>query len=158
MRIEAYLQKSPVYQIRLAARALTGRVEQMLRADGCDLSFLEALVLVSIFFEDPRQALPSRLADTFSTTRGNISHCVSSLEAKGLLRRRIDTEDTRSFHLILKPTGRKRAIELIRIFDSLQTQLERRIGVVEIESALTLVRQLEQACCSLARTNADSNS
>lgn len=152
MRIQAYLEKSPVYQIRRAAQVLTAQLEQMLQAtpEGRDLSFLEALLLVSIFLEDPRPAQPSRLADTFSTTRGNISHCVSSLEAKGLIRRRIDPEDTRAFQLMLRPYGRKRALELIAILDRLQRQLERRIGAAEIESALSVIGQVERICASSA--------
>lgn len=115
-----------------------------------DLNFLEALVLVAIFLEHPKPAQPSRLAETFSTTRGNISHCITGLEAKGLLRRRIDEKDTRAFQLELKPPGRKRAVELIRILDSLQRQLERRIGISEIESALAVVKEVERVCETLA--------
>ena len=152
MRIQAYLEKSPVYQIRRAAQVLTAQVEEMLEGspEGRDLSFLEALLLVSIFLEDPQPAQPSRLADTFSTTRGHISHCISSLEAKGLVRRRIDPEDTRAFQLTLKPYGRKRALELIAILDRLQRQLERRIGAAEIESALSVIGQVERICSSKA--------
>ncbi len=148
MRIAAYLEKSPVFQIRRAARVVTAQLEQMFLGaqERGDLSFLEALLLVSIFFEHPRPVQPSRLAATFSTTRGNISHCISTLEAKGLLRRQIDPDDTRAFHLTLKPQGRKRALELIRILDRLQRQLERRIGAAEIESALAVMKEVEQVC------------
>jgi DNA-binding MarR family transcriptional regulator len=48
---------------------------------------------------------PSYLAETFQTTRGNVSHCISSLEAKGLSRRRIDAEDARALELVLEPAS-----------------------------------------------------
>ena len=148
MRIETYLKQSPVYQIHRAARILTASMGRLL-ADR-QVNLLEALVLVSVFFEDPRPVQPSRLAETFSTTRGNISHCVSGLEAKGLLRRQIDPEDSRAFHLALKPQGRKCAMELIRVLDHLQRQLERRIGTNEIDTALSVIQGVERVCGSLA--------
>ena len=55
-------------------------------ADG--LGFMEGLLLAAIFFEAPRPIKPSHLAETFATTRGNVSHAISSLEAKGLVQRR----------------------------------------------------------------------
>jgi len=35
-----------------------------------------------------------------------VSHCVSSLEAKGLLQRKIDPEDARAFLLTLETAGK----------------------------------------------------
>ena len=45
--------------------------------------FREGLVLAALFFEAEQTVMPSELAETFAMTRGSISHCVSSLEAKG---------------------------------------------------------------------------
>jgi DNA-binding MarR family transcriptional regulator len=63
------------------------------------------LVLAAIFFEKKGGVKPSYLAETLQTTRGNVSHCISSLEAKGLLRRRIDAEDARALELVLEPAS-----------------------------------------------------
>ena len=41
-----------------------------------DLGFMEGLVVAAIFFEAPRPIKPSHLAETFSTTRGNVSHAI----------------------------------------------------------------------------------
>ncbi len=83
MRIDAFLRESPMFAVNRAARRFESLAARVLAAD--DLGFLEALVLAALFFEAPRQVKPSQLAETFSTTRGNLSHCISSLEAKGLL-------------------------------------------------------------------------
>ena len=40
------------------------------------------MVLAAIFFEKRGQIKP-QLAEAFQTTRSNVSHCISSLEAKG---------------------------------------------------------------------------
>lgn len=148
MRIEVFLKQSPVFQVNRASRTFNGYLARILSER--DISFLEALVLVAVFFEDSRPVQPSSLAQTLSTTRGNISHCVSSLEAKGLIRRRLDPEDARSLHLILKPQGRKSAIEVIRTFDQMQRQIERRVGAAEIQAALSVIRQVEDCCGSIA--------
>lgn len=144
MRIEAFLLQSPVFAVSRAARLLDGHLARILRSH--EVSFFESLVLVSIFFEEPRAIKPSRLAETFSTTRGNVSHCISTLEAKGLVRRRIDPEDARGFHVSLKPPGKALAMRLIRTFDRLQKELEREIGASDLQVALAVIRGVERVC------------
>src|SRR5579875_625339 len=117
----------------LAARALAGD----------KLSFLEGLTLAALFFEAPRPVKPSQLAETFGTTRGNVSHCISSLEAKGLLQRRIDPEDARVFLLALKPQGRRASLRVIAVFDKLQKEFEGEIGKAALAGMLRELRRLE---------------
>ena len=78
MRFEAFLRESPLFAIRRASRQFDSHLTQVLQAG--EITFLEALTLVSIFFEDPAPIKPSVLAATLSTTRGNVSHCISALE------------------------------------------------------------------------------
>ena len=85
----------------------------------------------------------SELAETFKTTRGNVSHCVSSLEAKGLLLRKIDPEDARAYQLTLKPQGKKCAVRVIGVFDKLQREFEREIGKTALVEMLKNLRRLE---------------
>ncbi|HEX4031391.1 MAG TPA: MarR family transcriptional regulator [Terracidiphilus sp.] len=117
----------------LAARALAGD----------KLGFLEGLTLAALFFEAPRLVKPSQLADTFGTTRGNVSHCLSSLEAKGLLQRRIDPEDARAYQLTLKPQGKRCAVRVIAAFDRLQKEFESEIGKTALGEMLKAIRKLE---------------
>ncbi len=144
MRIEAFLDESPLFEIYRVSRRLDTELQRILGPDA--VSFFEALVLVSILFEEPRTVKPSRLAETFSTGRGNISNCISALEARGLVKRRIDPEDGRSIQLVLKPQGRKYAMQAIRSLDQLQKQFEKKIGMAQLRSALHAVRQVEQIC------------
>jgi DNA-binding MarR family transcriptional regulator len=108
-----------------------------------DLGFMEGLVLAAIFFESPRLIKPSDLAETFSTTRGNISHAISSLEAKGLVQRKIDQTDARAFLLTLKPAGKKCAMRVIAAFDRMQQGFEQRVGRVALTNSLEVIRALE---------------
>src|SRR6185437_11852560 len=113
MRIESFLRQSPVFQISASARRLDGCLTRILRSE--EVTFFEALILAAIFFEKKRGVKPSELSQTLQTTRGNISHGISSLEAKGLVRRRMDPEDARAIQLTLLPAGRKRAARVVGV-------------------------------------------
>jgi DNA-binding MarR family transcriptional regulator len=140
MRINAFLHESPMFAVNRAARRFESLAMRVFAAD--DLGFLEGLVLAALFFE-ARPLMPSELAETFKTTRGNVSHCVSSLEAKGLLLRKIDPEDARAYQLTLKPQGKKCAVRVIGVFDKLQREFEREIGKTALVEMLKNLRRLE---------------
>jgi len=141
MRIDAFLRESPMFAVNRAARRFESLATQVFAGD--NLSFLEGLVLAAMFFEVPRPVQPSQLADTFGTTRGNVSHCISSLEAKGLLQRRIDSGDARAYELTLKPQGKKCALRVISAFDRLQKEFEEQVGKTVLSDTLKAIRKLE---------------
>jgi DNA-binding MarR family transcriptional regulator len=141
MRIDAFLHQSPMFAVNRAARRFESLTAQVLAGDG--LGFLEGLILAAMFFEAPQPVKPSQLAETFGTTRGNISHSVSSLEGKGLLQRKIDPEDARSYLLMLKPQGKRCAVRVIGAFDRLQNQFEGEIGKTALGEMLKSLRKLE---------------
>jgi DNA-binding MarR family transcriptional regulator len=141
MRINAFLHESPMFAVNRAARRFDSLTAQILAAD--NLSFLEGLVLAAMFFEAPQQVKPSQLAETFGTTRGNVSHCISSLEAKGLLQRRIDPADARAYLLTLKPQGKRCALRVIAAFDKLQNEFEHEISKTALSETLKTIRKLE---------------
>jgi DNA-binding MarR family transcriptional regulator len=150
MRIEAFLRQSPIFQASRIARRTEVSLNAILRDE--ELTFFEALMLAAIFFEKKVGIKPSDLAETFQTTRGNVSHCVSSLEAKGLVRRRIDPEDARSFRLVLQPAGKKRAVRAVGIFDRMQTQFEKNVGVAKLAGMLEQMRAVEELCSRMAES------
>ena len=141
MRIEAFLSESPMFAITRAARRLEALAARTLVADR--LGFLESLVIASLFFEAPRQVKPSELAATFAPARGSISHCISSLEAKGLVQRKIDPEDARAYLLSLKPQGRRCALRAIEALDHLQKRFEDEVGRAELAAMLGSIRKLD---------------
>ena len=141
MRINAFLYESPMFAVSRAARRFDALASRALAAD--ELNFLEGLVLAALFFESPKLVKPSQLAETFGTTRGTVSHCVSSLEAKGHLQRKIDPGDARAFQLSLKPQGKKCALRVIAAFDRLQKEFESEIGKVALGEMLKAIRKLE---------------
>ncbi|MGA8939889.1 MAG: MarR family transcriptional regulator [Acidobacteriaceae bacterium] len=143
MRIETFLNQSPMFCIAVTARRFDTLTSHLLEAD--DLNFLEALILATLFFESPTVVKPSHLAETFATTRGNVSHCISSLEARGLVQRKIDPDDARAYHLALKPQGRKSAIRVIGALDKVQRSFETKVGKAPLQSALRVIRSLAES-------------
>jgi DNA-binding MarR family transcriptional regulator len=141
MRIEAFLRESPMFTVKRAARHFDRVAADAFFADG--LGFMEGLLLAAIFFEAPRPIKPSHLAETFATTRGNVSHSISSLEAKGLVQRRIDPADARGTLLALKPAGKKSALRVIAAFDRMQQKFEQKVGKAALKSTLDAIRTLE---------------
>jgi len=147
MRIESFLQQSPAFQASRIARRMETSLNLLLKQEG--LTFGEALTLAAIFLEKKRVS-PSELARTFETTRGNVSHAVSSLEAKRLVRRRINAEDARGFLLELEPAGRRRAARVAAILDRIQASMEKEMGSPGLSSMLLQLTQLERLCSRLA--------
>jgi DNA-binding MarR family transcriptional regulator len=148
MRIDSFLQQSPVFQTSRVARRIEVSLNAALSQEG--LTFSESLMLAAIFLEK-KTVRPSELARAFETTRGNISHTLSSLEAKRLIRRRIDPEDARGFQLELESTGRRRAARVVGILDRMQSQLESEIGLAKLETMLRQMNAVEQLCSRLTR-------
>jgi DNA-binding MarR family transcriptional regulator len=142
MRIDAFLRESPMFAVSRAARRFEALGARALAED--ELGFLEGLVLAALFFEAPKPVKPSQLAETFQTTRGNVSHCISSLEAKGHLQRKIDPEDARAYLLALKPQGKRTAMRVIGAYDRLQKEFEEEIGKNSLAEMLKLLRKLEK--------------
>jgi DNA-binding MarR family transcriptional regulator len=148
VRIEAFLSQSPIVQITRVARRVEASLDRILREEG--VTFFEALVLSAIFFEKKGGIRPSQLAETFQTSRGNVSHCISSLETKGLVKRRLDPADARALRLLLEPAGRKRAVRVVGVLDRMQRHFEQSVGVGRLESMLEKMGTVEELCSKLA--------
>ena len=147
MRIESFLRQSPIFQANRIARRMEASLNRVLEGEG--LTFFESLVLAAIFFEKKGGVKPSYLAEAFQTTRGNVSHCISSLEAKGLVQRRIDGEDARALQLVLQTAGRKRAVRVVGILDRMQRHFEERVGAAKLEAMLGQLHSVEELCSRL---------
>jgi DNA-binding MarR family transcriptional regulator len=111
-----------------------------------EVTTFEALVLAAIFFEKRGEIKPSALAEAFETTRSNVSHCVSSLEVKGLVQRKIDPEDARAVQLVLRPAGKRKAVRVVGILDRMQRQFEAGIGAAKLEGMIGQMMEVEELC------------
>jgi DNA-binding MarR family transcriptional regulator len=99
-----------------------------LKAEGVNL--MQGLLLTALLFEDSETTTPSQIAAIFQTSRANVSHMVSHLEARGWVKRTVNKNDARQFHLTLKPEGRKLALRLVKFYDQVQNRIEETMGAV----------------------------
>ena len=148
MRIEVFLRQSPIVQTSRIARRMEASLNKVLKGE--DLTAFEALVLAAIFFEKRGEIKPSALAEAFETTRSNVSHCISSLEARGLVQRKIDPDDARAVQLVLRPQGKRQAARVVGILDRMQRQFEAGIGVPKLEAMIRQMSEVEQLCSRVA--------
>ena len=149
MRIEAFLRQSPIVQASRVARRMEASLNLVLKGE--EVTAFEALVLAALLFEKRGAINPSALAQAFETTRSNVSHCLSSLEARGLVRRKIDPEDARAVQLVLRPQGKRQAARVVGIMDQMQRQLERGIGAAKLEAMIRQMGEVEELCTRLAQ-------
>ena len=148
MRIEAFLRQSPIVQAGRIARSMEASLNRVLKDE--QVTAFEALVLAALFFEPHGAIKPSALAEAFETTRSNVSHCVSSLEAKGLVQRKIDPEDARAVQLVLRTQGKRRAARVVGIMDQMQRQLEGEIEAPKLEGMIQQMSEVEELCSRMA--------
>lgn len=127
MKMNRYLAESPAFAINLAYENVISSINKSLKIEG--LNLMQGLVLTAIFFEGDALLTPSVLAQNFQTSRGNISHIISHLEYKGLVKRLVSEKDARKFNIELRPSGKKKAISLIKYFDELQNTFEKKLGL-----------------------------
>jgi DNA-binding MarR family transcriptional regulator len=149
MRIEVFLRQSPIVQTSRMARRMEASLNLVLKNE--DVTAFEALVLAALFFETSGAIKPSNLASAFETTRSNVSHCISSLEAMGLVQRKIDPDDARAVQLVLRPKGKKLAARVVGIIDQIQRQLEAGIGVEKLAGMIRQMSELEELCSRVAK-------
>jgi DNA-binding MarR family transcriptional regulator len=126
MKIEKYLQQSPIFAISATYELIIPKLNRQLKKD--NLNLLQGLVLTALFFEDRADISPSELAKVFQTSRGNMSHILSSLEYNGFVKRVVHKKDARQFQIELKAEGKKKALSLIRFYDRIQDLFEKELG------------------------------
>ena len=148
MRIEVFLRQSPIVQASRVARRMEASLNLVLKGE--DVTAFEALVLAALFFEPSGAIKPSALAAAFETTRSNVSHCISSLEAMGLVQRKIDPEDARAVQLVLRPRGKRQAARVVGIIDQMQRQLEAGIGVERLAGMIRQMSEVDELCSRVA--------
>jgi DNA-binding MarR family transcriptional regulator len=141
MKITRYLSSSPLFALEQAQRGFYQDFQDRLSEEA--LSSLQAWVLLAIYFERPIAVPPSKLAETLGTTRSNLSHCVSSLEKRKLLRRQLNPNDSRSYHLSLRHEGAKLVLRLIRLFDRAQSGFEKQSGPEKLKNCIELFAKLK---------------
>jgi len=129
VKIEKFLDSNPFAIMAI----VTQEIDRSIRADLMDegLTFMQALALVSIFFEDGKAAHPKDMAETFGMTKSNLSHLLNKLQEMKLVTRKVHAEDFRRQQVSLTVLGEKTCQRLIRYFNRMQDRLEESFGDAE---------------------------
>jgi DNA-binding MarR family transcriptional regulator len=139
MKIEKFLNESPLYNLSAAYNEIIGRFQKVLAKEG--VHFLEALILTGLFFEE-KPVRPTQLAVTFSCSKSNMSHALRGLEKAGWIERKSSTDDARAYFFSLTKEGRKKVPKLIKAFDSTDDKIERAFAGRKVIPNLKLFRQI----------------
>jgi DNA-binding MarR family transcriptional regulator len=142
MKITKYLNASPVFAINSAYEAIISDINRVLKTE--DSNLLQGLVLTALLFEEKDTITPSKLAQVFHTSRGNISHIVSHLEYRGWVKRVVSPTDARQFQIVLKPDGRKKAVKLVKYYDKIQDLFENQLGISNCKQAAESISKLKE--------------
>lgn len=140
MKIKNYLNSSPLVAINYAYEKTIPKINKHLKKN--NLNLLQSLVLISLFFDEQTDIKPSQLAEVFQTSRGNISHIISNLEYKGLVKRVLDSNDARSYKIIIKQEGKKKAISLIKLFDQIQNHFEAELSASDCKKSVSNIKKI----------------
>ena len=125
MKIEKFLSHSPIFALYLTTSLVVEAFQARLAK--YEVHLLQALVLTALFFEE-REVRPSELSRAFQVDRSTLSHALRGLEKKGWLRRGLHPTDARGYVLSLTSGGRRKALALVKEFDSTQDGLEAAVG------------------------------
>lgn len=142
MRIEKFLKSSPTCAAIFTAQFISKRISIKLKSFG--LTYLQALVLVAIFFEPSQEARPNGLATTLRMTKGNVSHCISFLQAAGLIQYNSIKNDKRGSAVNLTARGKSLVVKLIKYFDEMQSKTEDSFSVAGTKKMMTDFEKLER--------------
>jgi DNA-binding MarR family transcriptional regulator len=125
MKIEKFLSHSPIFACYLTNSMVVEAFQARLAKH--EVHLLQGLVLTALFFEE-REVRPSELSRAFQVDRSTLSHALRGLEKKGWLRRGLHPTDARGYVLTLTASGGRKALVLVKEFDSTQEGLEAALG------------------------------
>lgn len=121
MKIEKFLNRSPIVPILVGSRYLESELKRGLRESG--LGIWEALVVIAILFEE-RACQPRELAKFLNMSRSQLSQSLSRLVKEGLVRRELASHDARGIYLSITSRGRRAALDAVKIFSSVNSSIE----------------------------------
>lgn len=125
MKIESYFKKSPVFQLIDFGRRMEDLVNEELSS--LELSYFQALILVSIHVEGRTEIQFRELAQIFPISKGAISQNISLLEERGFLKR-ITHSDRRSSNLRITEKGVKVAFKALSVLERYEQRLDEHLS------------------------------
>ncbi len=107
-----------------------------------NLNLNQALILLAIFFESTKSVRSTELIPLIPTTKSNISHCTSSLEAQKLITRKSIDGDLRGFEFHLSHKGHKLCLNLVKFFDDIENKCDQKFSASQRKELIEMVRKV----------------
>ena len=140
LKLEKFVNESAT--ISLIFNGLRAQKELNASLSKFDLTLNHALIMLSIFFEPEKTIRSSDLTNLIPTTKGNISHCTSSLEQKKLILRKIIPNDLRGFEFSLSAKGQKQCILLIKFFDNIESNCDKKHNANSLKDFIKIAQTI----------------
>jgi DNA-binding MarR family transcriptional regulator len=137
MKLSKYIDASPYFKLLEAYEKLNRVIQGRLDEHG--LSILQSLIVIGIYIEKESLLTPKDFYGLVRSSRGNISQAITKLEKMGLLQRKLDQRDARSYNLKITEKGKRIAPNLIKIFDVIQRNFEKRFNQNQVNEFFILV-------------------
>lgn len=150
MKIKKFLSQSPIFSFYLAAAEVVENFQKNLVEH--DVHLLQGLILTALFFED-REVRPFELSQDFQVERSTVSHALRGLEKKGWIKRGIHPTDARGYVLSLSPSGKRKALTLVKVFDQVQEDLEGTFGPRKLREAVDNINAMRKCYSDLRLRN-----
>lgn len=123
MKISSYTEKSSIFQMYRLNNTVQANFVAELK--NYDVNFLQSLVLLTVYFEGKNRVTPMSIVRELGLSKSSVSQCLSELESRGKIKRRMDEKDARSLYLVLTAEGRSDSTKIIGIYENLEKKMEK---------------------------------
>jgi len=140
LKLEKFINESATISLIFNGLRLQKELNSALKE--YDLTLNHALIMLSIFFEPEKTIRSNEIVALIPMTKGNISHCTSSLEQKKLILRKTILNDLRGFEFSLTAKGQKQCISLIKFFDKIESDCDKKFSAQKLKDFIEMSREL----------------
>lgn len=142
MEIQKFLKSSPSFAVLFTAQFIAKQMTTVFKEK--NLTYLQAMVLVAIFFEKSSGVRPNGLAKFLNTSKGNISHCLAHLQTEKLIQYEQMRADKRGSVINLTAKGKSLVASLIKYFDEIQKATEKKFTDAGTRKIMSEMMRLQE--------------
>jgi DNA-binding MarR family transcriptional regulator len=140
LKIEKFFNESATISLVTNGLRIQKEINSSLAKFGLNLN--QALIMLAIFFEPEKTIRSYELMNLIPTTKGNISHCTSFLEEQNHIMRKNVEGDLRGYEFSLTPKGSKLTISLIKFFDSVEAECDKKFSAVRLKEFISICEKI----------------
>lgn len=139
-KLEKFITESATISLISNGMRMQKEINLGLKDFGVNLN--QSLILLAVFFEPEKIIRFHELSKIIPTTKGNISHCTSFLEEQKFIVRQNVDNDLRGYSYSLAAKGNKLSLSLIKFFDSIETNCDKRFSQSKIKEFIGMAESL----------------